>query len=78
VKQTNAIAKPLRKNLTDSGRKLWKSLRAKQFDGWLRKQGFKVLRFWDDEVLTNTPGVIEFIRESVTPSLHPSHQEAGS
>ena len=47
-------------------------------DGWLRKQGFKVLRFWDNEVLKNTEGVLELIRESVTPSPHPSRQGRGS
>jgi len=115
VKYINGIAKALRKNLTDSERKLWKCLRAKEFgglkfrrqepignyivdfvcyekrlvievdggqhaegkyiddvrDGWLREQGFRVLRFWDNEVLTNIPGVLELIRESVTPSPSP-------
>jgi very-short-patch-repair endonuclease len=122
VRPINGIAKNLRKNLTDSERKLWKYLRAKQFaglkfrkqepignyivdfvcyekrlvievdggqhsqekykdgvrDGWLREQGFKVLRFWDNEVLTNIVGVLDLIRESATPSPHPSRQGRGS
>lgn len=122
VQHINGIAKTLRKNLTDSERKLWKYLRAKRFgglkfrrqepignyivdfvcyekrlvievdggqhaqekyedavrDGWLREQGFKVLRFWDNEVLANIRGVLELIRQSVTPSPHPSRQGRGS
>ena len=40
-------------------------------DKWLQSQGFEVLRFWDNEVLTNIQGVLEMIRESccgATPS----------
>ena len=31
-------------------------------DEWLRSQGFKVLRFWNNEVVTNTQGVLEVVR----------------
>ena len=30
---------------------------------WLEEQGFTVLRFWDNEVLSNTEGVLKAIRE---------------
>ncbi len=30
-------------------------------DDWLRAQGFRVLRFWNNEVLGNTQGVLERI-----------------
>jgi very-short-patch-repair endonuclease len=33
-------------------------------DKWLKKQGFKVLRFWNTDVLTNIEGVIEEIRQN--------------
>jgi very-short-patch-repair endonuclease len=33
-------------------------------DTWLEEEGFKVLRFWDNEVLTNIDGVLEVIREN--------------
>lgn len=33
-------------------------------DTYLRQQGFKVLRFWNNEVLQNINGVLEVIRES--------------
>ena len=32
-------------------------------DTYLRQQGFHVLRFWNNEVLQNTNGVLEVIRE---------------
>ena len=30
---------------------------------WLRERGYQVLRFWNNEVLLNTEGVLEKIRE---------------
>jgi len=30
---------------------------------WLNSQGFTVLRFWNNEILTNLDGVLETIRE---------------
>jgi len=43
-------------------------------DTWLEGQGYKVLRFWNDEVLTNTKGILEVIRDYLnhpppTPSV---------
>ena len=45
-------------------------LRDRQRDAWLEKEGYTVVRFWDNEVLTNTKGVLEVIRERLyrTPS----------
>jgi len=45
-------------------------LKDKQRDAWLEKEGYAVVRFWDNEVLTNTSGVLEVIRERFyrTPS----------
>lgn len=34
----------------------------KERDEWLRNQGFKVLRFWNNDVLNNINGVWEVIR----------------
>ncbi|MCR4286846.1 MAG: endonuclease domain-containing protein [Deltaproteobacteria bacterium] len=31
-------------------------------DRWFKENGFKVLRFWNSEVLDNTEGVLEVIR----------------
>ncbi|MFH1441345.1 MAG: DUF559 domain-containing protein [Candidatus Omnitrophota bacterium] len=35
----------------------------KQRDAWLEKQGFKVLRFWNNDVLGNREGVLQRISE---------------
>ena len=35
-------------------------------DRWLEEQGYEVLRFWDNEVLNNVEGVLEFIREKLS------------
>ncbi len=46
-------------------------------DQWLASQGFKVLRFWNNEILGNTEGVLELIMKHVSPSPSPSHQGRG-
>ncbi len=33
-------------------------------DEWLNNQGFRVLRFWNNEVLENLEGVLETVREN--------------
>jgi len=45
-------------------------LKDRQRDAWLEKEGYTVMRFWDNEVLMNTNGVLETIRERLhrTPS----------
>jgi len=45
-------------------------------DAWLKKEGYTVVRFWDNEVLTNTSGVLETIRERLHRT--PSPQGSGS
>jgi len=41
-------------------------------DEWLRAEGYKVLRFWDNEVLSNLEGVLESIRNALlTPHPDP-------
>jgi len=39
-------------------------------DAWLQGRGYKVLRFWDNEIFQNMEGVLEVIRKNVvsTPS----------
>lgn len=44
-------------------------------DAWLRAQGFTVLRFWNNDVLTNIDGVAQRIAEAtgrLTPPSQPS------
>jgi len=41
-------------------------------DKYLKKEGFKVLRFWDNEVLNNIEGVLDVIIQNLSPSPKPS------
>jgi very-short-patch-repair endonuclease len=43
-------------------------------DDWLRSQGFTVLRFWNNEILTNIEGVLERILEGCQNLNSPSPQ----
>ncbi len=38
---------------------------------WLESQGFCVLRFWNNEVLQNTAGVVEVIRDALERRFFP-------
>jgi very-short-patch-repair endonuclease len=40
-------------------------------DKWFEAQGYRVLRFWDDEVLMNTRGMLEVIRTHCFQSPSP-------
>jgi len=43
-------------------------------DAWLKGQGFRVLRFWNNDILLNTEGVLAVIFEAVASSpLSPQH-----
>ncbi len=44
---------------------------------WLESQGFKVLRFWNNDVFENIEGVLESILRELSPSPDPSHQGRG-
>jgi very-short-patch-repair endonuclease len=48
-------------------------------DTWLGEQGYKILRFWNNEVLTNMEGVLEVIRDNCKshPPLHPLPSREG-
>ncbi len=44
-------------------------------DEWLHAEGYKVLRFWDNQVLSNLEGVLENIRDTLlTPHPDPLPQ----
>jgi len=44
-------------------------------DEWLRAEGYKVLRFWDNQVFSNLEGVLESIRNALfTPHPDPLPQ----
>ena len=37
-------------------------------DRWMESQGFKILRFWNNEVLGNIEGVLDVIGNEISPS----------
>jgi very-short-patch-repair endonuclease len=41
-------------------------------DAWLKRQGFTVLRFWNNEILQNTEAVLEVILMTVAKGTAPS------
>ncbi|HYM35290.1 MAG TPA: DUF559 domain-containing protein, partial [Steroidobacteraceae bacterium] len=41
-------------------------------DIWLNAEGYRVLRFWNNDVLSNIEAVMEAVMKSLTPSPHPS------
>ncbi|MDD5057621.1 MAG: succinate dehydrogenase assembly factor 2 [Sideroxydans sp.] len=48
-------------------------------DAWLQGQGFRMLRFWNNEVLGETEAVLEKILQEITPSPQPlSHEGRGA
>jgi very-short-patch-repair endonuclease len=51
----------------------------KDRDGWLRDQGFVVLRFWNNDVHANIDGVMEVILENLqsTPTSFLPHKGEG-
>jgi len=55
----------------------WNKEADRERDEWLAGEGYKVLRFWDNEVFENLDGVLERIREAlVTPHPGPLPQGA--
>jgi very-short-patch-repair endonuclease len=48
-------------------------------DKWFGEQGYKILRFWNNEVLTNIEGVLEVIRDNCKshPPLNPLPSREG-
>jgi len=46
-------------------------------DAWLQSQGFKVLRFWNNQVLAETEGVLASILQGLTPPPDPLPQGEG-
>jgi very-short-patch-repair endonuclease len=67
----------------DGGQHTWDedARRDRARDAHLRSQGFRVLRFWNNDVLSNTDGVEEVIRDALTraaPTPNPSPQGGGA
>jgi very-short-patch-repair endonuclease len=64
------LAKGFRKRSTDVEQLLWSRLRAGRFEGMKFRRQHPIGQYIADEVLTNTSGVLEAIRERLhrTPS----------
>lgn len=45
-------------------------------DAWLQSQGFRVLRFWNNDILRDTDAVLTAIHEAVKPPLSPDPSPA--
>jgi very-short-patch-repair endonuclease len=59
----------------DGGQHAVEKKKDRKRDNWLEQQGFRILRFWDNEVFENLEGVLETVRDRLlSPSLNPSHQ----
>jgi very-short-patch-repair endonuclease len=115
------FARELRKNMTDTERRLWRSLRYRQLDGakfrrqapigryivdfvcferrlvieldgghhaeqiardeertrWLNSQGFRVLRFWDNQVFEDLDAVLQVIWDALKATPHPTPPPQG-
>jgi len=63
----------------DGGQHSIETEKDKERDEWFKSQGFKVHRFWNNEVLTNTEGVLEVIRANCLshPPLNPLPSREG-
>jgi len=46
-------------------------------DAWLKSQGFRVLRFWNNQVMNELDGVLEMILQQLTPPPSPLPQGEG-
>ena len=55
----------------DGGQHAAGPTRDQQRDEWLRSKGYRVLRFWNTEVLRNRPGVLQTIVDAVALKLPP-------
>jgi very-short-patch-repair endonuclease len=77
----STFARTLCATPTDAEVWLWWRLRRKQIDGfrfrgqhaadnerlmdWLEERGYRVIRFWNNEVLANTDGTLQAISETL-------------
>ncbi|MEE9488121.1 MAG: DUF559 domain-containing protein [Candidatus Brocadiales bacterium] len=53
----------------DGGQHTIEKNKDEERDRWLEREGYKVLRFWNNEVLTNIEGVTEVVMSNCLP--HP-------
>ncbi len=51
----------------DGGQHAWREAADSERTAWLESEGFRVLRFWNNEVLGNTDGVVAAVLEALRP-----------
>ena len=56
----------------DGGQHASQNQRDQERDRWFENQGYRVLRFWDTDILKNTEGVLETILQACQSSPSPS------
>jgi very-short-patch-repair endonuclease len=63
----------------DGGQHAEQQIQDQERDSWFREQGFRTLRFWNNEVLGNIEGVLEEIRKTCLghPPLTPPIKGGG-
>jgi very-short-patch-repair endonuclease len=63
----------------DGGQHAVEKEKDRQREGWFHKEGFRILRFWNTEVLQNIEGVVEVIQRNCFnhPSLTPPIEGGG-
>jgi len=63
----------------DGGQHQHQAMADRARDAFLRIKGFRVLRYWNNDVLNNTRGVLEAIAEALeAPALTPGPSPAGA
>ena len=53
----------------DGGQHATNRDRDEEREAWLRGEGFKIIRFWNNDVFQNLEGVLEVIRRNLTVPL---------
>ena len=53
------------------------SMRDEKRDAFLSSEGYRVMRFWNADVLTNMSGVIDMVIAALAASPHPALSAAG-
>lgn len=62
----------------DGGQHKLQKDKDKKRDSWFEQKGFKVLRFWNNEIFENLEGVLDVVRRNLlSPSPNPSHRGRG-
>ena len=47
-------------------------------DAWLRSQGFRILRFWNNDVMQNCGGVLQEVLKQIDPPPSLPHEGGGN